>query len=205
MQNKVILIGGGGHAKVVAECVRSCGGIIAGILDDGLMQGTTILDMEVLGKTADFMKYRDTCSFLIAIGNNAVRKKIAAQMEPYVNWFTAIHKTAVVSAYAQLGAGTVVMPGAVINAGAVTGTHCIVNTCSVVEHDNILGDFVHISPSAALGGTVAVGELTHIGIGSVVRNNIQICSECVVGAGAVVVKNLEEAGIYVGIPAEKIN
>jgi len=74
----------------------------------------------------------------------------------------------------------------------------------VVEHDNILGDFVHISPSAALGGTVAVGELTHIGIGSAVRNNIRICSECVVGAGAVVVKNLEEAGIYVGVPAEKI-
>ena len=203
MSESVILIGGGGHAKVAADCVRSCGGTVVGILDDGLPAGAKVLDMPVLGKTADFEKFTES-SFLIAIGNNGVRRRIAAQLDGKVRWFTAIHKTAVVSDYARIGAGTVVMPGAVINAGAMIGEHCIINTQAVVEHDNKLADFVHISPAAALGGTVEVGELTHIGIGAKVRNNINICGGCTIGAGAVIVKEIKEPGTYVGVPAVKI-
>ena len=203
MKDSVILIGGGGHAREVADCVSSCGGKVAGILDDHLEKGMEVLGIPVLGKIVDFEKFKD-CSFLIAIGDNAVRKRIAERLEGKVTWFTAIHDSAVVSAYAQIGEGCVVMPRAVINTGAKIGKHCIINTTAVVEHDDILADFVHISPSAALGGTVSVGEGTHIGIGAVVRNNIAICSDCTVGAGAAVVKNLEEPDVYVGVPARKM-
>ncbi len=201
MSETVILIGGGGHAKVVIECVRQAGDRVVGILDDALEAGTTVLDVPVLGKIADYAAHTQH-KFLIAIGSNAVRKRIAQQLS--VNWHTAIHPSAVVSRYAKISAGTVIMPGAVVNPGAAIGEHCIVNSGAVVEHDNILEDFVHISPKAALGGTVRIGQQTHIGIGAVVKNDLNICGGCTVGAGAVVVKNITQAGTYVGVPARSL-
>lgn len=201
MSESYILIGGSGHAKVIIDCIRASGGDVAGILDDGMEIGTKVLEVPVLGKSSDCEAYM-AHTFIIAIGNNEVRKKIAQRVN--VQWGRVIHPGASVSPYAAIGPGTVVMPGAVINAGAVVGSHCIVNTGAVVEHDNRLSDFVHISPKAALGGTVYVGEGTHVGIGACVRNNITICGGCTVGAGAAVVKNITEPGTYVGVPAEKI-
>lgn len=201
MPESIVLIGGSGHAKVVIECIRAWGGEVFGILDDGIDPGTLVLDVPVLGKTADFLKYQDH-PFLIAIGSNSVRKMLAERMN--VRWATVVHPRAVVSPSARLGAGTVVMPGAVINACACVGDHCIINTGAVVEHDNDLGDYVHISPNAALGGTVSVGDGTHIGIGACVRNNVRICGGCTIGAGAAVVKNLTEAGTYAGVPAVRL-
>lgn len=201
MSESIILIGGGGHAKVIIDCIRASGREIVGILDDALATNTTILGVPVLGKIADYKQYQNH-DFVIAIGNNAVRRQVVQQLA--VRWATVIHPSAVVSASAKLGEGTVVMPGAVINAGAGIGQHCIINTGAAVEHDNVLQDFVHISPKAALGGTVTVGECTHIGIGACVRNNITICGGCTIGAGAAVVKDIAEPGVYVGVPARRM-
>ena len=201
MSVSYILIGGSGHAKVIMDCIRASGDGVAGILDDGIKVGTQVLDVPVLGKTAEYESYNGH-KFIIAIGNNTVRRRIAESI--HVQWGTVIHPAAVISPYAEIGAGTVVMPGAVINAGAVVGKHCIINTGAVVEHDNSLEDYVHISPNAALGGTVRIGEGTHVGIGACVRNNIRICGGCIIGAGAAVVKNITEPGTYVGVPAGKI-
>lgn len=201
MSESIILIGGSGHAKVIIDCVRASGGTVSGILDDGIAVGVEILGVPVLGKTAQWEQYREH-RFLIAIGSNAIRRRIAEKVD--ARWATVVHPAAVVSPWASIGEGTVVMPGAVINAGAAVGSHCIINTGSVVEHDNVLGDFVHISPNAALGGTVTVGGGTHIGIGACVRNNITICGGCTVGAGAAVVKDITEPGTYVGVPARRM-
>lgn len=200
MDKGVVIIGGGGHAKVIIDCIRAAGDRPVGILDDKLAAGTAVLDVPVLGKVDRWQEYGEN-AFVIAIGNNEVRARIAGQLP--VRWYRAVHPRAVVSGFAAVGEGTVVMAGAVINAGARVGSHCIVNTCAVVEHDCRLEDFVHISPNAALGGTVTVGAGTHIGIGAAVRNNISLCGDCVVGAGAVVVKNITEPGTYVGVPAKK--
>lgn len=200
MSEEVIVIGGGGHARVVIDGIQACGDAVVGILDDALAVGSTVLGIPVLGKTADWQRYPDK-KFLIAVGSNAVRRRLAESMT--TEWYTMVHPRAVVSQYAQIGAGCVVMPNAVINAGAVVGAHCIINTGAIVEHDNRIADYVHISPAAALAGTVTVGAETHIGIGAQVRNNIQICGGCTVGAGAVIVKNITERGIYVGVPAHK--
>ena len=201
MSESIILIGGSGHARVIIDCVRSSGGHVAGILDDGLPVGTRILEVPVLGRSADYARFADH-RFLIAIGNNAVRRRLAENMN--VRWATVVHPSAVVSPYAAIGEGTVVMPGAVINACAEIGRHCIINTGAVVEHDNILHDYVHLSPKAALGGTVTVGSGSHIGIGACVRNNTAICGGCTVVAGAAVVKDITDPGTYVGVPAKRI-
>lgn len=195
----VIIIGAGGHARVIADIVRCSGDRVLGFLDDAAPSA----DLPVLGKVKDYVNY-PVAAFIIGIGNAAVRRKIAEQLAG-VNWYTAIHPAAVISAEGvSIGAGTAVMAGAVINPGAVIGAHCIINTASVVEHDNRIGDFAHISVGAKLAGTVTVGEDTWVGIGAAVSNNVDICGGCMIGAGAVVVKSITEPGTYVGVPARRI-
>ena len=157
----------------------------------------------MLGKTEDYVNYPDA-KFVIAIGNGAVRQKVAERLQG-VRWYTAIHPKAVVSAMdTAIGEGTVVMAGAVINPCAVIGKHCIINTGAGVDHDDRIGDYTHIAVGATLAGTVTVGSTVWIGAGAVVSNNISICDGCMIGAGAVVVRNIEETGTYVGVPARKI-
>lgn len=201
MSKKVIIIGAGGHGKVVADIVLRSGDQVLGFLDDSNNLSSPVNGIAVLGKTEDFCRYPDAC-FIIAIGNNYIRRKIASALHG-VRWYTAIHPTAVISPLdVTIGEGSVVMANAVVNPSSVIGCHCIVNTASVVEHDNRLAAFVHLSVGAKLGGTVSVGENTFVGMGSTVINNITICPDTTVGAGAVVVSSIERPGIYIGIPAK---
>ena len=188
----VVIIGAGGHGKVVADIVRANGDIFVGFLDDAPKSG-------VIGRVSEVNKYPDA-EIIIAIGNADVRKRLSNMN---VKWYTAIHPTAVISPSAEIGVGTVVMPNSVINAGAIVGKHCIVNTGAIVEHDNVLGDYVHVSVGAKLGGTVKVGDSTWIGIGATVSNNISICGGCMIGAGAVVVRDINASGTYIGVPAHR--
>ena len=199
MSEQVIIIGASGHGKVICDIVRAQGDAVLGFLDDRA-EGTCC-GLPVLGKTAEAVNYPGA-KFIIAIGSNAVRKRIAEELK--VSWHTAIHPSAVISPSAVIGEGTVVMPLAVVQAEAVVGKHCIINTAAVAEHENRLADYVHLSPKAALGGNVWVGEGSHIGIGACVRNNIKITDGCTVGAGAAVVCDLEEPGVYVGVPARRM-
>lgn len=200
---KVVIIGAGGHGKVVADIVCSCGDTVVGFLDGGKVKDTTVLGFPVLGDENDYTKYPD-CKFVIAIGNAKIRERIVNQM-PDAKWYTAIHPSAVISKLqTSIGEGTVIMANAVINPGASIGNHAIINTASVVEHDNIIEDFVHISVGAKLAGTVKVCRGAWIGIGATVINCVEICEDSYVGAGAVVIDDIKEPGTYVGVPARKI-
>lgn len=198
---EIIIIGASGHGKVIANIIESNGDRIIGFLDDDPAK-KEILNYPVLGKIADVKKYKHY-EFIIAIGDNRIRKKIAEEYDD-LTYHTAIHKSAVVDSTAKIGKGTVVMANAVINAEATIGKHCIINTGAIIEHDNQIGNYTHISPHATLCGTVQVGDMTHIGAGAVVKNNVSIGSEIIVGAGSTVIENLEKSGIYVGIPAKRV-
>lgn len=201
MPERVIIIGASGHGKVVADIVVAAGDMAVGFLDDDT--GKTMCgSFPVLGNISVAEKYKD-CAFVVAIGSNAIRKKIAERVTG-LRWYTAIHPSAVISSSAVIGEGTVVMPNAVVNAEASVGRHCIINTCAVIEHENRIGDYVHISPCAALAGNVTVGEGTHIGIGACIKNNIFICPDCTIGAGSVMVKDVLETGVYAGVPGRRI-
>lgn len=201
MRNRLVIIGAGGHGKVVADLAVKNGYTDIVFLDDHATG--KCLQYPILGTSAETEALHDgNTDFVLAIGNNAARKK-TAEAHP-VNWVSLVHPSAQIGLGVTIGSGTVVLAGAVINACATVGRHCIVNTCSVVEHDDRIGDYVHLSPNAALGGTVRIGEGTHIGIGATVKNNIEICEGCTVGAGAVVVKQITEKGTYVGVPAKRM-
>lgn len=199
--NRLVVVGAGGHAKVIADIAVKTGYSHISFLDDHAVG--SCMGFPIVGTTADLEGMDDGATdFVIGIGNNTVRQAIAKKYD--VHWIPLIHPAAKIAIHVTIGRGTVVMAGAVINSCAEIGEHCIINTGAIVEHDNIIEDYVHLSPGVVLGGTVRIGELTHVGLGAVVRNNIHIGDACTIGAGAVVVKNIDCSGVYVGIPARKI-
>lgn len=196
-----IILGAGGHAAVVADILYKCRYSLKGFLDDTVSIGTEVLGAKVLGKIDNCRDYID-CLFIIGIGDNHIREKIAQTYS--LEYSMAVHPSAIIGQDVLIGCGSVVMAGSVINSRTRIGSHCIINTKASIDHDNKLSDFVHVSPGAVLGGSVSVGDGTHIGIGACVRNNISICAYSVIGAGAAVVKNIDESGVYMGIPAKII-
>ena len=206
MKQKVIIIGAGGNAKVIADIVIKNNDQLIGFLDDNIEIGTNIIgNYKNLGRikeSIEFQKQYVDVQFIISIGDNEIREKIAKEYS--LKYCTAIHPTATIGLDVKIEEGTVVMAHACINSNAFIGKHCIINTGSIIEHDNEIEDFVHVSPNATLGGTVKIGKRTHIGIGATIKNNVTICSNVKIGAGAVVVKDIKEEGTYIGIPAKII-
>ena len=199
--NRLIIIGAGGHGKVIADVALRNGYKNICFIDDRATGD--VMGFPIIGATSEMEHLNDgNTDFVIGIGNNFTRKAIAEAY--HVNWVTLVHPSAQVAFNVEIGQGTVVMANAVINVCAMIGEHCIINSGATVEHDNVINNYAHISPNVALGGTVCIGSLTHLGIGTTVKNNTNICSNCTIGAGSVVVKDIEEAGTYIDIPARKI-
>ena len=206
MRKKVVIIGAGGHAKVIADIIEKSGDEIVGFLDDNKKKGTNIIkEYKVLGDFNNRFPLAIANSdyeFIIAIGDNKKREEISHS--PNLKFYTAIHPSAQIGLDVEIKEGTVVMANSCINSSAKIGKHCIINTGAIIEHDNIIEDFVHISPNVALGGTVKIGKNTQVGIGSTIKNNFTIFENCKIGAGAVVVKDIEKEGTYIGVPAKGI-
>lgn len=199
----IILIGNGGHSKVIKDIIdESSDYTVVGFLDNKFYSyeesGNCFYD-----NLCNIQLYSEDYYFCLAIGNNVIRNKLFKEIQLHKNRFPSlIHSTASVSPSAQIGYGTVVMPNAVINADAQIGNHVIVNSGSVIEHDNFIEDYVHISPNATLAGNVAIGVRSHIAIGASVLPQIKIGSDCIVGAGATVINNVNDKQIVVGTPAK---
>lgn len=201
-EKKVMIIGASGHGKVIADIIHQSGDQVMGFLDDDPTK-KEIHQIPVLGKIEDIQKYKDDFCFIIGIGDNQIRKKIA-ESNPALNYYTAIHPTAVIGEGVRVGNGTVVMANAVINADANIGEHCIINTSAVIEHECVIGGYTHVSPQACLCGNVHVGEECHIGAGTTITNNKNIVNNIIIGAESVVIRDINESGTYAGIPIRRI-
>ena len=201
--DQLLIIGAGGHGRVVADIARLTGRYqhIA-FADDADISSSG--GYPVICKTEEAAQRIGDWDMVVAIGNNAVRKRLSEQLAACgARLATLIHPTAVVAAGVPIGPGSVVMANAVINCGSTVGKGVIVNTAATVDHDNVIGDYVHISPGVHLGGTVTVGNEVWLCIGAAVSNNLSICDGCVIGAGAVVIKNIAEPATYSGVPTAK--
>lgn len=208
---KIVIIGAGGHAKVIIDIIlqrqkyMNDNLIIEGILDDKFdeFHEIKIFGIPIIGKIAKIAELSDEIFYIISIGNNSVRKKIS---ESYRNikYAILVHPKSIIGENVIIEEGTVVMAGAVVNTHVKIGKHCILNTGSVVEHDSILEDYVHISPKAVLCGGVCVGEETWIGAGATVIQEMKIGKGCTIGAGSVVNKMILDYSTAVGVPARVI-
>ena len=206
----IIIVGAGGHSKVVTEVIKLDDyyfrKLIYGFVDDN--EGAKLFNYQHLGKIESLNELEmDNYEFICAIGNNQIRRKIVERIEGMnlgstTNWGTYIHPSAVISPSAKIGVGTVIMANAVVNADAIIGDHCIINTGAIIEHDCVIEDYTHISPNATLCGTVYVRKGVHVGASATVIQNLLIGEWSTIGAGAVVVKDIPSGVIAKGIPAK---
>lgn len=202
----IILIGDSGHAKVIGDNVVSSGARVVANLDD---KYTELFEKGGcwFGPVSEMQRImeKEQAKVIIAIGANAVRKKIAERLALSADQYaSAIHSSAVVSPSAVIGPGTVVMAGAVVNAEAIVGNHAIVNTSAVVEHDCTVGDYVHVASGAAVAGLVRLGEGALVETGASISPLKEIGQWSIVRAGSAVLDDVAAYSTVVGVPAIRV-
>lgn len=204
-----VVIGGGGHAKVVISVLKKSGCRVLGYTDEqdrGAVLGAPWLGGDgVLPQVLDIHPH---CAGAVGVGKiDAAARRLGLQrtMECLGLAFpVVISPHAILNEDVSVGAGTVAMDGAVVGAGSRIGVGCILNTNSTIDHDCVIGDNVHVAPGATLSGSVSVGNHCLIGTGANVIQGVSIGAGIVIGAGASVVGNLTVAGTYVGSPARRV-
>lgn len=195
----VLVVGAGGHAKVVIATLQAQGRNILGVVDDDVtLHGRTLLGCPVLGGTDQLAAHDGEA--VLAIGSNRIRQRLAAAF-PEARWTRAVHPAAVVHQSVTLGPGTVVFAGAVIQPDTQIGAHAIINTAATVDHDGRIGDYVHLAPGVHLSGGVTVEEGGFLGVGSACLPGTRVGAWTTVGGGGVVVRDLPPDVTAVGVPA----
>jgi UDP-perosamine 4-acetyltransferase len=206
----VAIIGGGGHAMVVAS-------MLAALPDVTIIGYTDLVDRGVIENAAYVgtdsalrglrERFRDLELALGVghLGDITVRTDIVARLTQEGFHFRAVvSQRAAVAPSAFIGPGVVIMPGVVVNAGARLGRYAIVNSNATIEHGCMIGEHTHVAPGAVVCGDTRIGSGCLIGAGAIITQGIEIGADCLVGAGAVVTRSAADPGVYIGCPARRI-
>jgi UDP-perosamine 4-acetyltransferase len=207
---KVIVIGRGGHGKVIADMIESLPEAyeLLGFVDhDRALWGTSVWGYKVLGGD-DFLPGNIPPGEVLlangvgSAGDTGQRRRVFEKFKAMgYSFCTVMSPFSYFSARSASGEGLQLMAGAVVNPACSIGNDVIINTKASVDHDCTIGDHVHIAPGATLSGSVSVGEGTHIGTGASVVNGVCIGCECLVAAGAVVISDIPPGCMAMGVPA----
>jgi len=205
----VVLIGAGGHGKVVLDILRAAGvHKPVGFLDaDPQLTGQIVNGLPVLGQVnlLPKLKAQKVKAAIISIGDNLPRRRYFQKvLDQGFELINAIHPSSQISSTVRMGRNIVVAAGAVICTDAHIGDSVIVNTSAVIDHECRIGRTVHICPSATLAGRVQVGDEAFIGMGCNIIQCLKIGAHAIVGAGAVVIEDVPDSATVVGVPARVI-
>jgi sugar O-acyltransferase (sialic acid O-acetyltransferase NeuD family) len=208
MRKSLIIIGAGGHAKVVAEAARLSGWTVLGFVDeinDVSGQGE-FFGANLWASTAVAIAANDSpTDWFVAIGSNVARaQKILQMQESGMSLATIIHPAAVVSKHSRVRPASFVAALAHVGPDSLVGDGVIINTAASVDHDCIVENFAHLAPRCVLGGHAYVGSRAWVGMGAVVRDRARIGADCVVGAASLVLHEAAEGDVVVGIPAKSV-
>lgn len=205
----IIVIGAGGHAKVVIDTLQCCRSRILGFTNYS-NEIESILGVPYLGNDS-IIDEKNPDQILLAIGmgtlkSNNNRKKIFDYWKnKNYSFVTIIHPTAIISGSAEIGEGSQILMGVVIQTEAKIKENCIVNTRCSIDHNSIIHAHSHIAPGTTICGNVIIEPMCHIGAGATIIQNIRVAESSTIGAGAVVIKNTNKGETLVGIPAREIS
>jgi UDP-perosamine 4-acetyltransferase len=205
-----LIIGAGGHAKVLIDAMRTRSIEPSGITDvDPEKTGTTILGVPIIGNDDIIKKYSSVSTHLVnglgSVRTDNARRRIFARFSDDGYRFEAvIHFSAIIAADVLWLEGIQIMAGVVIQTGCRFGKNVLVNTRASIDHDCQIGDHVHIAPGVILSGGVSVKDDSHIGTGATIIQNISIGRRSMVAAGAVVTKDVADGVMVAGIPAREM-
>ena len=211
---KTVIIAAGGHAREIAAYLMDdpqTAGTLAGAFDDACQTPTPWHGTQLLGSVSDlpaFCALEDTVNFIIAVGSNPVRQKIAARIAAMgvhnLKPIIVKHSSTWTGAGVQIGEGTLLAPNSLVTTTSRIGKHVILNVKASVSHDCVVGNFCNINPGATICGDVHLGEGCYIGAGATVLEKRKIGAWTIVGAGAVVTEDLPAGVTAVGVPARII-
>jgi len=213
MPRKLVIIGAGEHAQVVAEAAQSRPDLwtLAGFVDsDSSAMLSNIPSLPYLGCDRDLITLAADEEFWAVLGigglaSSKLRRRIVETFDgSMLNWASIVHTAAWISPTATVDEGAVILAGAIVNANATLGRNCIINTGSIIEHDVRVGAWTIISPGVTIGGGTVLGENSFIGLGAKIRDHITVSQDATVGMGAVVLKDVPSGGTVVGVPARAI-
>ena len=201
---RIVVIGAGGHGKVVVDAALSSGKhTVVGIVDDDdSLVGTALFHIPVVASIKDLNGVE---GFIVAIGDNRTRKRkydllLNAGYEP----ITIVHPSSIVSPRSRVGKGCVLLANAVVTPDTTIGDNVVLYTSCTVDHDCIVSSHSYISPGCNVCGKVHIGTGAMLGTGAVVLPGISIGEWSVVGAGAVVIADVADNATVVGVPAGAI-
>jgi UDP-perosamine 4-acetyltransferase len=207
---RCILIGAGGHAKVLVDCLRRQGVRVLGFVERNAgLHGRTVCGLPVLGGDAALARHAGRGTWLVnAVGSTgtlARRKAVFESLKRAGHAFlTVVHPSAVLGDGVTLSEGAQIMAGVVVQPDAVIGANSIINTGARIDHDCAIGAHTHVAPGCVLSGNVRVGDETQLGTGAAVIQGVTIGSRCLVAAGAVVVRNVPDGARVAGVPAVEL-
>lgn len=204
-KKKLVVIGAGGHAVSIAETAQSAGFKIAFFVDPKL-KGMSLFGVPVMGDITEIKKANRYC-YCIAVGDNYSRYLVSQNIKKEfseLNFPVIVHKSAVVSKYASVEEGTVVMIHALVGAKAKVGRFCILNTRASIDHESCMGDFSSLGPGVVVGGNVQIGSYSAICIGAVVKHSVSVGENSVLGASSYLNTSLGDNLVAYGVPAKVV-
>lgn len=204
LTKRLLIIGAGGHGKVVADCAEMTNRFSEiAFLDSGFPAVKKVCDWSVIGDGKDLSIHTDPETwFFVAIGDNHARARLISQLlATSGKLVTLIHPSAVISRYVEIGEGTLVCAQVVINVASKIGAGCIINTAASIDHDCQIEDHVHLAPGTRLAGRIRIGEGTFVGIGSAITPGIVLGKHCIIGAGSTLLDDFPDHSVAVGTPA----
>jgi sugar O-acyltransferase (sialic acid O-acetyltransferase NeuD family) len=210
MSIPVIVIGGGGHARVLIDALLLQSVEIIGYTDpDERKAGTTIQSIPYLGDDNKVGAYSPSAIQLVngigSIGSTKPRQQIFESFKAKGYSFASVwHPSAIISKESAIEEGVQIMAGVIIQAGCRIGMNTLINTRVSLDHDCLIDAHVHIAPGAVLSGEVEVEEGVHIGTGAVLIQKVRISHHSIVGAGAVVIKDVSAQSKVFGVPAKEV-
>lgn len=203
----VIIVGAGGHGRVIADALLAEGRPVLGFTDnDATSWGTMRCGAPVLGND-DVLQQHPPQTVLLANGLgttrvSTLRRDVFLKLKAQGYRFASVvHPSAMVSPQARIEEGAQIMARAVVQTGSCVAANAIINTGTIVDHDCSIGAHTHVATGAILSGGVAVGENCHIGAGATIIQGVTLGDHCLVAAGAVVVRDAAARSRLAGVPA----
>lgn len=203
MNKKICIFGAGGFAKEVYWLARQCGYDVDAFID--LHEGGSYDSVPIKDEN-HFDSIRHLA--VVAVGSPKVREKIVNQIikRHGLNVFqTLIHPRAnIMAPNVIIGQGSVICANCILTCDINLGDFAQLNLSTTIGHDVRVGDFFTTAPGVHVSGKVIAGNRVYLGTNASTVEDIVIGDDVTIGAAACVSKDIPQAGIYIGVPARKL-